>query len=35
MVGILESHGWLIRIKGGAVVKGKKRRDAWQIVEEG
>jgi len=33
LAGILEAHGWLIKIKGGAVVKGKKRREAWQVVQ--
>ncbi len=32
LVGILEDHGWLRRIEGGAEVNGHRRRDAWQIV---
>jgi hypothetical protein len=31
LVGILEDHGWLTRIKDGARVSGKFRRDAWEI----
>jgi Protein of unknown function (DUF3987) len=31
-VTILEEHGWLIRIAGGAVVAGTRRKDAWRIV---
>jgi hypothetical protein len=32
LVGILEAHSWLTKIKGGAEIKGKKRREAWKIV---
>jgi hypothetical protein len=32
MVGILEEHGWLSKIPGGAVVGEQHRRDAWKIV---
>jgi hypothetical protein len=32
LVKILEDHGWLHRIEGGAMVAGLHRRDAWQIV---
>jgi hypothetical protein len=32
LVGILEAHGWLAKIKGGTVIKGKRRREAWRIV---
>ena len=32
VVGILEDHGWLVRIAEGAVVAGLRRRDAWRIV---
>jgi hypothetical protein len=32
LVGILEEHGWLTKIPRGAVVDGKRRRDAWVIV---
>lgn len=31
---ILEDHGYLLPIKGGAVVAGEKRREAWRIVKE-
>ena len=34
IVGILEEHGHLQRIEGGAIVVGEKRRDVWQIVKE-
>jgi hypothetical protein len=30
---ILEDHGWLIPIDGGAVVAGHHRREAWRIVK--
>ena len=33
-VGILENHGWLIKIPQGAVVAGHQRRDAWRIIED-
>jgi hypothetical protein len=33
VVQVLEEHGHLLRIDGGAVIRGAKRRDAWQIVE--
>jgi hypothetical protein len=32
MVGVLEEHGWLERIAGGASVAGQKRREAWKIM---
>jgi hypothetical protein len=32
LVKILEDHGWLRRIEGGAMVAGCHRRDAWRIV---
>jgi hypothetical protein len=32
LVGILEDHGSLATIPGGAVVAGHHRRDAWQII---
>jgi hypothetical protein len=32
LVKILEDHGWLHRIEGGAEVAGSRRRDAWRIV---
>lgn len=34
LVGVLESHGWLKRVRGGAEVDGHYRRDAWEIVKE-
>ena len=34
LVTILEDHGWLVRIPGGAVVADQQRRDAWRIVRE-
>jgi hypothetical protein len=34
MVDILEEHGYLVRITGGAVTAGTWRRDAWRIVRE-
>ncbi len=35
LVAILEDHGWLEKVRGGAVVAGKRRRDAWLIVRVG
>jgi hypothetical protein len=32
IVGILEDHGWLVRIAEGAMVAGIRRREAWRIV---
>ena len=32
IVGILEDHGWLSKIEGGAEVAGHQRRDAWRII---
>lgn len=32
IVGVLEDHGWLKRIEGGADVGGHHRRDAWNII---
>ena len=31
LVTILEDHGWLKRVHGGAVVKGRPRREVWEI----
>jgi len=31
IVGILEEHGWMQKIKDGAVVDGKHRREAWDV----
>ncbi len=33
IIDILENHGWLIRLVGGAVVNGTNRRDVWRLVE--
>ncbi|HLY59037.1 MAG TPA: YfjI family protein [Stellaceae bacterium] len=35
IVRVLEDHGYLVRIPGGAVCGGKPRREAWAIVQEG
>jgi hypothetical protein len=32
-VTVLEEHGWLQRIPGGATVAGNRRREAWAIVK--
>ena len=32
LVGVLECHGHLARIDGGAVISGQRRRDAWRII---
>jgi hypothetical protein len=32
ILGILEQHGWLRRLRAGAEVDGKPRRDAWEVV---
>ncbi len=34
LVAILDEHGWLVRISGGAVVCGNYRREVWRIVRE-
>jgi hypothetical protein len=34
-IGILEDHGWLERVPGGAVVAGMARRDVWAIHGKG
>jgi hypothetical protein len=34
LVGILETHRNLVRLPGGALVKGVRRREAWLIVPE-
>ena len=34
-LGILEKHGWLVRLDAGAVVRGAARAEAWQIVKGG
>jgi hypothetical protein len=33
LVTLLEDHGWLIRIVGGALVADQHRRDAWRIIK--
>jgi hypothetical protein len=32
IVAILEDHGWLRRLKPGALLDGARRRDAWKLV---
>jgi hypothetical protein len=32
MVAILEEHGRLVRISGGATIAGQRRREAWRIL---
>jgi len=32
LVAVLEGHGWLVAIPGGAVISGQLRREAWCIV---
>ncbi len=32
MIRILEDHGWVIHMEGGAEVGGQHRREAWRIV---
>ena len=34
MARILEDHGWLREITGGAIINGERRRDAWTIVRK-
>ncbi|SFI55999.1 YfjI family protein [Jannaschia pohangensis] len=34
-MGILEKHGWLVRLDAGAVVRGSARAEAWHIVKGG
>lgn len=31
VIGVLEDHGWLIEIPGGAIVNGIRRQEAWRI----
>ncbi|MSQ17735.1 MAG: DUF3987 domain-containing protein [Dehalococcoidia bacterium] len=31
IIGILEGHGWLLRVEGGAVVDEKHRQDVWSV----
>ncbi len=35
MMGILDDHGWIARMEGGAEVSGQHRREAWRIVRAG
>ena len=35
MMAILEDHGWIVRMEGGAEVGGQHRREAWRIVRPG
>ena len=28
---VLEEHGWLVRLKGGASIDGKRHRDVWRV----
>lgn len=30
-VRLLESHGWLVRVPGGAEIDGEHRRDVWRL----
>ncbi|MCM2560920.1 YfjI family protein [Lutimaribacter sp. EGI FJ00015] len=34
-LGILEKHGWLVRLDAGTVVRGAARAEAWRIVRGG
>jgi hypothetical protein len=34
IVGILEDHGYLSKIEGGAEIAGHQRRDAWHIIRK-
>ncbi|MEV8468814.1 YfjI family protein [Fluviibacterium sp. DFM31] len=34
-LGILEKHGWLVRLEAGVVVRGAARAEAWRIVKGG
>ncbi len=34
-LGILEKHGWLVRLDAGTVVRGAARAEAWHIVRGG
>jgi hypothetical protein len=29
---VLEDHGWLVPVEGGAVVNGTRRREVWRII---
>ena len=32
IVGILEEHGWLVRLAPNTIIDGAARRDAWELV---
>jgi Protein of unknown function (DUF3987) len=32
LVAILEEHKWLVRLEGGAMVAGQRRREVWKII---
>jgi hypothetical protein len=34
-LGILEKHGWLVRLDAGTVIRGAARAEAWRIVRGG
>jgi hypothetical protein len=34
IVGILEEHGWLVRVQGGDLISGVRRKDVWRIVNK-
>ncbi len=31
-IGALEEHGWLVRLDEGAMIDGKRHRDAWRVI---
>jgi hypothetical protein len=31
LLGVLDRHGWVHRVEGGAPVRGKRRREAWRL----
>jgi hypothetical protein len=31
-IGVLEEHGWLIAVEGGAEIDGRRHRDAWRVI---
>ena len=34
IVAILEAHGWMVKIEGGAIIKDVRRKEAWKIIKE-
>jgi len=34
IVAILEDHGWLLKIEGGATINDVRRKEAWKIIKE-